>query len=158
MSCAIYTSKGRVADAISLLMIVPYVAFLYYDPRMFVVLICCTITVLMFQSYTPSSEFPFKRPDGACNCDILNLKGSYSGKSGFPSGHMASVACALAIVGLRMVPARLQTRYAVLFALPLIAAMGWARIEKRCHDLQQVVFGTLYGGLFAFTFTSRLFS
>lgn len=82
----------------------------------------------------------FGRPYGACDCDIFCINGTQNGKPGFPSGHMT-------------VTSFLATTFALLqpglpyqlAAIAVVIAMGWARYFKKCHNLMQIVAGTIYG-------------
>ena len=80
----------------------------------------------------------FNRPSETARCDMLSCKRERGPRPGFPSGHMS------------------MTTYFALSALrrpeqvALVLLMATARMYKGCHNLLQVVVGTLVGaGVFA---------
>ena len=82
----------------------------------------------------------FLRPASASNCDILCRDGSGENKPGFPSGHATVAAFVMTVIYL-MSPS-LST---AISCITIIAATGWARHVKHCHNLVQICTGTLYG-------------
>ena len=109
----------------------------------------------------PWSESYYKytmRPEGACDCDYLSLKGIVKENTpGFPSGHMGTVSY-FAINNILYYLDKYNNNninnnhisknniylYVILNIL-FIFGTGWARIYKKCHNLLQVICGTLYG-------------
>ena len=86
------------------------------------------------------TESVFGRPLGACDCDILCRNGDQSGRRGFPSGHMTTTSVVCTTLALMHGDVGLSLGAAVTIGL-----MGWARYIKRCHNLVQIVAGTIYG-------------
>jgi membrane-associated phospholipid phosphatase len=85
------------------------------------------------------------RPDGATGCDIFCQTGNNAGEPAFPSGHMATTT--LFVVALWLY---FKNTYILLFGIPWIMAMAWARWIKRCHDEKQIIGGIMIGSLFAY--------
>jgi membrane-associated phospholipid phosphatase len=84
-----------------------------------------------------------KRPPGAANCDTWNRNGSQAGAPGFPSGHMTTTA-GFWFGAFLLCPAEYRI-YVIAIGTFAILLMAWARMQKRCHTLLQVVAGTLLG-------------
>jgi membrane-associated phospholipid phosphatase len=85
-------------------------------------------------------EAPFSRPKGASGCDAFCMKGSASGDPGFPSGHMTTSSMFITALWLRY-----HNPLILWFGIPWLIAMGWARWVKRCHNIEQIVAGTITG-------------
>lgn len=96
--------------------------------------------------YPKSSAFyPLtRRPEGAINCDYLSKAGPAKPNApGFPSGHMATTAFFATYMYL-LYP---DNQPFTLVNILLVLAMGWARYYKKCHNMFQIVVGTIYGGV-----------
>jgi membrane-associated phospholipid phosphatase len=96
--------------------------------------------------YSKSSAFYHitRRPEGAENCDYLSKMGpARPDAPGFPSGHMATTA----FFGTYMYLLYPDNHPFTLFNILLVLGMGWARYFKKCHNMAQIVAGTIYGGL-----------
>jgi membrane-associated phospholipid phosphatase len=95
----------------------------------------------------------FLRPNGACDCDILNQNGCQEGKPGMPSGHMAVTVFFLLYLfflynhsnNSNNFPKALYMIAATLYAI----LMGYARYAKRCHNIAQIIGGSIVGILTA---------
>lgn len=87
---------------------------------------------------TNSAYLPFKRPDGACNCSIVNGGGVVETDSGFPSGHVASTSVYMSLLYFHS--GEKGVMLFCLYHIPTIL-MGVARYMKKCHNLLQIVFG-----------------
>lgn len=101
----------------------------------------------------PKSFYAFSmRPEGACDCDYLSSCGLLPENTpGLPSGHMSTTSYFVVYHILYI----LKNNYNKLLIIPniiLLIGMGWARIKKLCHNLTQVISGTLLGGLIAYIF------
>jgi membrane-associated phospholipid phosphatase len=99
--------------------------------------------------YSKTSPFYHitRRPDGASNCDYLSKCGpARPDAPGLPSGHMATTAFFCGYMYL-LYP---KNDPFTLFNILLIIAMGWARYFKKCHNMIQLITGTLYGGVGAY--------
>lgn len=143
--------KTPVADVISTLVILPYIIFLLYDLKSFVILVSCTAVVLLIQKLSNVNRPPFRRPQGACACDVLNMTGDYSDKGGFPSGHVVALTSAFVLVFFKWIP-RTHTAIGLLCSFVALITMSWARMEKKCHDSSQVMGGVVFGLLFTLVF------
>jgi membrane-associated phospholipid phosphatase len=88
----------------------------------------------------PNSKWIY-RPIGAFNCSAISTGGDASGKPGFPSGHMTNIA---------FIAVSLSLYYKSNIPLLAILLMAYARIHKKCHNIIQVLAGTLYGGIVAY--------
>lgn len=87
---------------------------------------------------------PFLRPQGARNCGILCQDGNVSGKPGFVSGHMTDAAFFFTYLWL----INPQPNLIVLWICGVFI-FAMARYKKKCHNIFQIVSGTIYGTLFA---------
>jgi membrane-associated phospholipid phosphatase len=87
---------------------------------------------------------PFGRPAGATGCDAFCLKGPVGGEPGFPSGHMTISSMFVAALWLRY-----HNPLILWIGVPWLIAMGWSRWAKRCHNIEQIMAGTLTGVLSA---------
>lgn len=85
------------------------------------------------------------RPAGARDCHALCNGGPSGGYPGFPSGHVTTAT--MCVAGLWLHGGR--DPWALWLGVPWIVAMGWARLEKRCHNWQQIVGGVVFGGICA---------
>lgn len=86
----------------------------------------------------------FERPAGARDCDVMCRNGDVSGRPGMPSGHATIAAYFVAY----FVGYELRGRWLSLGgggALTLFLLVIAARVWKRCHNLLQVLVGTLLG-------------
>jgi membrane-associated phospholipid phosphatase len=77
-----------------------------------------------------------KRPKGARDCSSFNRGGLVEYTPGFPSGHSA-LATYLAL--------SLFWNSNKFFTLSYIAAVGYSRMVKKCHNLIQVIGGICLG-------------
>lgn len=91
-----------------------------------------------------------RRPPGALNCDIMCRNGDKSGAPGFPSGHMAHAAFFATFIMILAAKRRLPSKYPVFAAAILYTALtAAARYYKRCHNIQQILAGSVLGALLA---------
>ena len=93
----------------------------------------------LFKFITTSSTFmPFKRPDDACNCSIMNTGGLVETDSGFPSGHVASTSVYMSLLYYHS-----GENNAIIFGMYHIPTilMGLARYMKKCHNIFQIIVG-----------------
>ena len=91
-----------------------------------------------------------KRPNGACDCDILNCNGDVSHRPGFPSGHVATVSVFMHYIWFKYVDCKCLSLYP--FYLIPIYIMSIARIEKKCHYPNQTFAGYILGILVSFIY------
>lgn len=91
----------------------------------------------------------FRRPSGATGCDAFCMMGPVGGKPGFPSGHMTTATMLVAALWFR-----LRAPIVLWIGIPWIGAMAWARWVKQCHNMVQIMAGTVFGLVMAVGFTS----
>ena len=89
-----------------------------------------------------------ERPKGAKDCNIFCNNGHVSGRAGFPSGHMTTIAFFFTFLYL-ITPTEKQSSVAVT-GIIATALMAYARMQKRCHNLLQTAGGVVYGAVFAY--------
>lgn len=82
----------------------------------------------------------YKRPKGAKNCNAFNAGGDCSGKPGFPSGHVSLLVSFIVMSYLFT-----GSPVYIILGIPWSIAMGWSRIQKKCHTLIQVIGGYISG-------------
>lgn len=97
---------------------------------------------------TDSSFLPFKRPDGACNCNLFNDGGIVDKNSGFPSGHVASTSVYMTLLYFNNND-KFTVKSFLLYHIPTLL-MGIARYMKKCHNVLQITFGAIVGYLVAY--------
>ena len=126
-----------------------YKYFIYF----YIVLLFERISKIAF-SY--SSFEILKRPEGACNCGLLNDGGDVSGQCGFPSGHVITTSFYFYLL-------YFENRYKkkeyyiynclmfLMIHIPIFL-VSYGRIMKKCHNLFQVGGGYFFGLFFAFLF------
>ncbi len=82
------------------------------------------------------------RPEGAKNCGAWNDGGEQGGQPGFPSGHVATAATFWTVATI------LTGDWIVgILGCIMVAAMAWARLQKKCHTVVQVIGGGIVGGV-----------
>lgn len=82
----------------------------------------------------------YGRPAGAVGCDAFCIGGPVGGRPGFPSGHMTNVSMMVTALWWHT-----RSSLVLLYGIPWIIAMGWARWEKQCHNWQQILAGVCTG-------------
>jgi len=97
---------------------------------------------LMIVRYTLVKVFPhvavFHRPSSSCGPQ--KTKELYTG--GMPSGHMASIALCCTLLSLTY-----PTIFVAIFGAFAIVTMAAFRYHIQCHNIPQIIAGTLIGGL-----------
>ena len=100
------------------------------------------LTVGIKQITTQLSDHPvFKRPPKATDCDIFCRNGDVSGKPGFPSGHVAHATFFACFITFMYPKNHVLQSILVLYVL----LVGLARYKKYCHNIEQILAGTLLG-------------
>jgi membrane-associated phospholipid phosphatase len=103
----------------------------------------CTIIQHCIKMMTTGWYPPiFKRPDGACDCNLFNLGGKMDNKSGFPSGHVASVSFFMEMMILRD---NISSWYNKLIYYIPVLLIAYARYMKKCHNIVQIIAGYILG-------------
>lgn len=113
-------------------------------------------SILIISELLKKLIYPFtplaRRPEGACNCDLISKNGDVSGKPGLPSTHMAVISY-FAVYNLMLLNNYNITKNKHIFILLnilLIILTGWARYIKKCHSIFQIVSGTILGSIYSF--------
>lgn len=83
-----------------------------------------------------------RRPTGAFNCNTWNSNGPQGGAPGFPSGHTATTAAFW--IGAWILFNANETLVGIVGIVGIIA-MGFARLNKRCHTFLQILGGAILG-------------
>ena len=94
-----------------------------------------------------------RRPEGAKNCDFLSKGGICKANApGCPSGHMATTVFFLVVTMMlysrkySTFKAFAEVHYRLIgFSVLLILLMGWSRYYKKCHNVIQIIGGSLFG-------------
>jgi membrane-associated phospholipid phosphatase len=89
----------------------------------------------------------FARPAEATGCDAFCMNGSVGGRPGFPSGHMTTATMLVICLWWHT-----ESPVVLWIGVPWIAAMAWARWQKRCHNGVQIAGGVVFGYLSASAF------
>ena len=93
------------------------------------------------------------RPEGAKNCDYLSQKKSCNrDKPGMPSGHMGTTAFFVTYNLLQHTKFR---NLNITLSGLLMFMMGWARYKKKCHNIYQIIIGSLYGSALGYIVFKR---
>lgn len=116
------------------------ILYLYWELGMFLIEIMNHLLKAVFGTRVNA----FMRPHGAFNCSIVNIGGLVEGQAGFPSGHM-TMTVAFFVIGWLL----LGAPWLLVVGVGAALAMGWARLETKCHTLLQVVVGGVTGLLLA---------
>ena len=96
------------------------------------------------------------RPEGARDCDYLSCGGIVKENSpGMPSGHMATTGY-FVVYNILYIIKHNYPKGLIVGNIILLIAMGWARITKKCHNLIQVMCGTILGSLIGALFFTKL--
>ena len=108
------------------------------------------------------------RPLGASNCDLLSRNGPKEwGTPGFPSGHMTSAALFSVYKLMKLYKEKgepnlkdfiLENYQLIIFYLTIILATAWARYYKKCHNVTQIIGGTIFGTVAAIIFYHLYFN
>ena len=100
-----------------------------------------------------------RRPKGAYNTDYLSRNGKVSEDTpGFPSGHMTSMAAFAMYMILRKKGEQDWDEFirenTVFFWLNVgsVLLMAFARWYKKCHNITQILAGTIYGSVTAYIY------
>lgn len=137
-----------VANAVSLTFIAAFVipGYLWYrgdmwQGRLLGGVVATNVAVAGLKEVFGSAGF-FGRPAAASACDLLCRGGSVGGVPGFPSGHVATVATVVSAAWFHWGDLRI-----LWIGIPWLLAMAWSRWAKSCHNWQQIVAGTVVGGV-----------
>lgn len=88
-----------------------------------------------------------RRPNGASNWDYLSRNGEGDKDApGFPSGHMTTTAFFAVYNSLE----NSNNTVLMVFYGGLLVSMAWARYYKKCHNITQIIGGTLLGSVGAY--------
>ena len=143
-------------DYISALPICIYASLLYTSisendmyPFFFLIqLLVVDIFLVPFLKHLPYPSFVYhitRRPIGATNCDYLSKIPSKTNAPGLPSGHM-TVTTMFSIVRI------LENKSIVSIILHscIVILMAMARYYKKCHNVVQIIAGTILGSILGY--------
>lgn len=105
---------------------------------------------IVFKKLQPIS----KRPKEACGCDFFSLRGDVGGKPGLPSTHMAIVSY-FSFFNMMIISKYTSQKNSIIFYslnLAFLLLTGWSRYYKKCHNIEQIIAGTLLGSIYAYLF------
>ena len=126
----------------------------YADYKIFLglMLSMCSSELLKCIPYPSTFHKYTMRPKDAQNCDFFSLSGNlYKNLPGFPSTHMSITSF---FVTYNILSSENTDIYTLnnISLITLLILMGWSRIHKKCHNLIQVIGGSLYGGFLGYCF------
>ena len=130
----------------------------YKNIKFFIGFLFVSFTIELLKKFPyPECLFSYTmRPIDACDCDSLNIGGKLEiNTPGCPSGHMGSISYFAFYNILYLLNSNKNIKFInlqIFLYIILILSMAWARITKKCHNLTQVVLGTIYGVLLAYIF------
>lgn len=114
-----------------------------------------TITAQIFKSlpYPNCIRQYSVRPNGAKGCDYLSMRGNVEGVPALPSGHMATTGY-FVFFNILLISKFFKKQNTILIGINIIflIMMGWARYIKKCHNMIQIITGSLYGMLMGKSF------
>jgi membrane-associated phospholipid phosphatase len=92
------------------------------------------------------------RPNAACDCDYFSMRGpAKENTPGFPSGHMGTTSFFCINNILDLLNGSNPYKYLIIgFNILFLVVMGWSRMYKKCHNLIQVIAGTIYGSFIGY--------
>ena len=92
-----------------------------------------------------------KRPEGARDCDFFSCNGNVEGNPGLPSTHMAIVGFFVTynLFIIKSPISKVNQHLFYFLNVVLLVLTAWARFYKRCHNLSQILTGTILGGIYA---------
>lgn len=113
------------------------------------------------QDYPNYVRYITDRPQNAQRCDYLSRETTMRSRAGFPSGHMTVTAMFAVYQICDKFIKNNQLHYDIhLFIhMMLIVTMGFARYYKKCHNIIQIIAGTILGtfmGYLAFCLNNNL--
>jgi membrane-associated phospholipid phosphatase len=90
-------------------------------------------------------DYPWlQRPKGAMNCGCFNNGGAAGGAPGFPSGHATIMSYLICILAFAYASKYTVGLWIIMIAI-LIPLVCYARLQKKCHNLIQVLTGVALG-------------
>ena len=105
---------------------------------------------VVFKKLQPISQ----RPKEACACDFFSIKGDVGGKPGLPSTHMAIVSY-FAFYNMMIISKYCSQKNSIMLNslnIGFLLLTGWSRYYKKCHNIEQIIAGTLVGSMYSFFF------
>ena len=111
-----------------------------------IIVISQSLKNLLYKAFIPVS----KRPIGACDCNFLSNNGNKENEPGLPSTHMAIVSY-FVTYNILLINKFISKESHILFYflnILLLVITGWARWFKKCHNITQILAGTLLGTLY----------
>ena len=139
--------------AVFLVYVIPGVLYYYTrNPREIIAIIAVFGTGLLSEGVKHliiGNRNP--RPSGASDCDLLCINGLQEGKPGMPSGHSAMAAFFAGYYFNKTDEVWIKVAL-VIFA----TGVGYSRYTKRCHSIEQVIAGAMFGIIMSIIVTSYL--
>ena len=143
-----YIKIKSIYDILSLISLFSYLYFFYSLDILLIIgcMLCVCIHKIVKEITTDWYPPIFKRPDGACDCNLFNTGGLVDMKSGFPSGHVATISFLMNyILNCPCVTdASIDYKTIILYNIPIVL-VAYARVMKGCHNIIQVIAGYLLG-------------
>lgn len=161
-----------VNDTISFLLSLVVLSYCLYTVDVVAIFGCMMAVVvpMIIKKVTKRTPYPgiFKRPDGAVDCNLFNTGGICDRESGFPSGHVTLISYFCFYIYYKYNATIISYLYGVdiyekdsveikqeyvdgkkkivlfLCVLPIIM-MGYARYMKNCHNIVQILAGSITG-------------
>lgn len=123
---------------------------LFYFFGLMVALFAPELVKRLTKIINPESLYWY-RPKGAKGCDFQSLKGfAEPFTPGFPSGHMTLTSYVMVFNILMILQKKVRySNLIIIVNILFIIAMGWARYYKKCHNILQIIGGTLLGAIIA---------
>ena len=122
--------------------------FLVYVIGMAISIILPEMTKRLIGFFKISKKYLY-RPYGAKGCNFHSSNGLLPKNTpGFPSGHMTLTTFIIVYFILMIIQKKysnIKKGVLIFICLSVIISMGWARHVKLCHNLIQIVCGTILG-------------
>ena len=113
--------------------------------------IVITEIIISFSRQLPAFHPVMMRPAGAKNCNLFNSGGSYYGQLAMPSGHMTLTTCisfSLLFIysGTNNINTILKQKpLELVITITYIILMAISRVKRNCHNIPQVMVGSIFG-------------
>lgn len=143
-------------DYISALPICIYASLVYtsviqkdiYSFLFFIQLLVVDVFLVPFLKHLPYPNFIYnitRRPVGATNCDYLSKMPSTLNAPGLPSGHMT-------VTTMFSVAKMLENKStnSIILHSCIVVLMALARYYKKCHNIVQIIAGTILGTILGY--------
>jgi membrane-associated phospholipid phosphatase len=136
-------------------MILPFGAYIISKKRLYIIIFICVFIVFftteIFKkifSILQSNNKLFYSPVGSQNCGLFNQY-SKPNSPAFPSSHMSIITFTSIVMMWFLFP---NSSVAWIIVIGYMLLIGFSRYKKKCHNLFQIICGTIYGIFCAFIF------